>query len=296
MNRKVLLLLLLMTMSLSILLHFSTNISRLPWTLMFLESGYSFGLIPFELFLGRIDCIFLIILGISSLLFSIGFYLSFRNKISTEHFLVKLNKSIPDVFSVFCLSILICAVLYLAPLIVFLPQVTAVGANIDQFVTENEKTNLPDIITHLRNFLTDNNYQCSWEKNESVFEIDRFVFTNYVDKLLVESFGISRGDLILFQGWGACGQTAILTEEILSKCGYETRRASFLGLDHSWAEVMYNGNWTIVDPGWSKSVVDIHNLGEYYPEYRLATGVKIIFANGTIINEYLEYGYTQVQP
>lgn len=53
-------------------------------------------------------------------------------------------------------------------------------------------------------------------------------------------FGFNRAHVILWQGWGSCGQYATATTYILSRLGYTLRVARFLDTGRSWAEVFVN--------------------------------------------------------
>jgi hypothetical protein len=276
----------------SFLSEISIYFSKLIWAFLFLKGGYSVGLIQFGQFLQYVNYIFLIIFSISSILFMLTFYLFFRNKkTDIKYWIVKRNK-ITKIFSnALLISMIGILVLNSSVLIVVIPQIAQAGTKIDQFVDEKGEDNLPIFVTEIRQFFSDNNYNHSYGKNESVFEIDEVIFTNPIDKTLIEAFGVCRGELILYQHWGSCGQSALLTEEILLRCGYEARHAKFIDVDHEWAEVKYNGNWTIIDPWNSAGLFDIHNLCEYYPNYKDANGVEITYNNGTTVQAFEEYGY-----
>jgi hypothetical protein len=73
--------------------------------------------------------------------------------------------------------------------------------------------------------------------------------------------------------------------------GYTTRRAHFLGVDHSWAEVYWNGQWLIVDPWYIGTLVEIKNLRNLKPDFQNATSVEVIQRNGTVVDLGGDYGY-----
>ena len=107
---------------------------------------------------------------------------------------------------------------------------------------------------------------------------------------------VTEADLIVYQGWGSCGEAAILIEELLHLARYETRLAHFKEniIDHAWAEVRQNETWLIVDPWWLTSngtLVEAINLRNLIPVFRNATGVEVQYPNGTVADASEEHGY-----
>ena len=129
---------------------------------------------------------------------------------------------------------------------------------------------------------------------EEYLEIDKWICISPIDCTIMNLLGISRADLILCQGWGSCGQIAIVNTQILHELGYETRRAKFIGIDHEWAEIKISEDkWQIVDPDYitnGKPLMNIEDLGSD-SRFTKASGVKVLFRNGTVVDMKEEYGY-----
>jgi len=102
---------------------------------------------------------------------------------------------------------------------------------------------------------------------------------------------VTRADLIVYQGWGSCGQAALLIGELLQYAGYETRQAFFKGIDHQWAEVKHNGTWLIIDPWYIGNFVEAQNLRNIKPVFQEASGVEVRYSNGTMVDASREHGY-----
>lgn len=174
--------------------------------------------------------------------------------------------------------------------LVFTPRIAKTGQKIDAFVVENANVSLQDYVPNISIFLSVN-LQNSYNRPEASFEADNWIFTSVLDPYIMRIWGVTRADVILYQGWGACGQAAILIEELLHDAGYETRQAYFKDIDHIWAEVKENGNWLIVDPWYIGTLVEIENLRNAKPAFQEASGVEAKYRNGTIIDTSVEHGY-----
>jgi len=99
----------------------------------------------------------------------------------------------------------------------------------------------------------------SWSNPMSSLEIDSMLSQS--DYRFLRVFGFSRAHVILWQGWGSCGQYAIATTYLLSRLGFTVRVARFLDIDHSWAEVSINSTWYIVDPWYIGIVYERQHKG-----------------------------------
>jgi len=138
----------------------------------------------------------------------------------------------------------------------------------------------------------DSSLNSSYRKPESILELDQRV--GCLDIVMAHLLGLDKAHVILYQGWGSCGQYAVLTSYILGEAGYTVRKARFKDMDHMWAEVLVNKTWYIVDPWY---------IGKYYddsmlvPASRLAerfysSGVIVEYPNGTQVDASVEHGYT----
>jgi len=184
-------------------------------------------------------------------------------------------------------SLIICSAIVLMLPFCFLLRVSQ--AELDNFIMKNKGGELENFQFTLPKFL-EQNINSSWNQIEDYFEIDQEIFNSPIDCQIMKVMGITRADIIIYQGWGSCGQTAIVIEEILHQCKYESSRARFIGIDHGWAEVKNDeGKWQIVDPhiGYFK---DIGDLGSD-TRFTDATGVIVEFRNGTVVDMSKEHGY-----
>lgn len=188
-------------------------------------------------------------------------------------------------------SVGLCLVLLVLLSGVFLAQVST--GEIDTFVSEKQGETLENLVNQLPIFRK-TYVQGSYGTLGEYLEIDNHICYSVIDCTVMDILGVSRADLILYQGWGSCGQAAVVNEQILHELGYETRRAKFIGRDHEWAEVKNpEGKWQIVDPDYitqSRSLMDIEELGTD-TRFQDATGVEVMYRNGTIMDMSKEHGY-----
>jgi hypothetical protein len=173
---------------------------------------------------------------------------------------------------------------------VFMPQVSQADRKIGMFVAENKGLSFPNYVANVTSFL-DNNVGDAWDRPEATFAINRLICYTCLDPYIMRIWGIKEVDLIVYQGWGSCGEAAILIEELLYRAGYETRLAYFKGIDHEWAEAKYNRTWWIVDPWYIGNLVEAKNLKDLKPAFQQATGVDVQYENGTVVDASLEHGY-----
>ncbi|MBC7131002.1 transglutaminase domain-containing protein [Candidatus Bathyarchaeota archaeon] len=161
---------------------------------------------------------------------------------------------------------------------------------IDTFIAQNESLQFQDYIAAVSLFL-DCNVQKAYKKPQALFRIDNYIYSSPLGAYITQQFGFSRASIIVYQGWGTCGQAAILIEELLAKAGYETRQARFKDIDHAWTEVKNNGTWLIIDPWYIGVLQEVQNLKNLRPEFQNATGVIAQYKNGTEIDASQEHGY-----
>jgi hypothetical protein len=169
-------------------------------------------------------------------------------------------------------------------------RVSEAGQKIDIFIDESEHLNFHDYIGSMSSFL-DDNVQKAYKKPEALFRIDNYVYSTFLGADVIQLWGMSRADLIVYQGWGTCEQAAILIEELLQNTGYETRQAFFKNIDHQWAEIKYNETWLIIDPWYIGNFIEAQDLKNAKPQFQDATGVIVQYRNGTRIDASHEHGY-----
>jgi hypothetical protein len=183
-------------------------------------------------------------------------------------------------------SLTLCLVIVLMLPFGFLLGVSQV--EIYEYVKKNNAVELESLEFTLPVFLNQN-IKGSLNRTE-YFEIDQEIFNNPLDCQILNWMGITRADIIIYQGWGSCGQTAIVIEQILYDLGYTSWRAKFIERDHAWAEVENDdGKWQIVDP-FIGFFVNVEDLGSD-SRFQDASGVIVEFRNGTIVDMSEEHGY-----
>jgi len=81
------------------------------------------------------------------------------------------------------------------------------------------------------------NVKNAYKKPEACFKIDECIYSPIsLGMCVTQHLGFTQADIIVYQGWGTCGQAAILVEDLLARAGYETRQAWFKNIDHAWAK------------------------------------------------------------
>jgi hypothetical protein len=163
---------------------------------------------------------------------------------------------------------------------------------ISRFVAQNTNETLQSYVGNLTIFLNAN-LKCCYNKPEMIYKCyENLGFISPIALWVMNLFGINQADYILFQGWGACGEAAIVLEQVMHDSGYQTRVAHFIGVDHEWAEVKNGTNWLIVDPWSNRNLVNIQMLRNMKPEYQHAAGVQVqYYGNTTWVDDSKEYGY-----
>ncbi|MEM3356567.1 MAG: transglutaminase domain-containing protein [Candidatus Bathyarchaeia archaeon] len=246
-----------------------TIVSAIPWKFTYLEIGKLVGPFP------GLEFLVLILLVLPITVVSL--------RVSMK---LKKNKIICMFFLGLGMSFLVISSFAL----VFMPKVSDAGKKIDLFINENAHLNFQDYVSKVSAFL-DENVRSAYNKPEASFKIDNDISVTLLDPFIMKAWGLTRADLIVYQGWGSCGQAAILIEQLLYEVGYETRRAHFKNIDHAWAEVKFNGEWLIIDPWYIGNFVQIQNLKSVRPEFLQASGVEVLCLNGTIVDASHEHGY-----
>lgn len=249
-----------------------TVFSAVPWTFVYLEVGRFMGpILVLEYF---IFALFTVAVSLVSFLAS-----------------MKLKKKwIVWVFANVVISIVILSFVIFSFSLVFMPQVSQAGKKIDAFIAENANLGFQDYVTSVSSFLNDN-VGAAYGKPEASFRIDNWISDTLLDPYIMQIWGVTRADLIVYQGWGSCEQAALLIGELLQRAGYETRQAFFKNIDHQWAEVKCNGTWLIVDPWYIGNFVEVQNLKTARPQFQQASGVEVQYSNGTRMDASQEHGY-----
>lgn len=246
-----------------------TVVSAIPWKFTYLAIGRHVGpIIGLEFFV-------LILLVVPITLFS--FRVSMK---------IKKNR----IICMFVLGLLLSLLTISSFSLVFIPKVLEASKKIDIFTANKAGLNFQDYVLEVSSFL-DDNVRSAYHKPESSFKIDNHISNALLDPFIMKIWGVTRADLIVYQGWGTCGQAAIVIEQLLHDAGYETRRARFKNIDHEWAEVKFNEKWLIIDPWYLGNFVEIQNLKNHKPEFLQASGVEVLYANGTIVDASHEHGY-----
>jgi hypothetical protein len=249
-----------------------TVFSAIPWTFAYLEVGRFIGPIPvLEYF---ILALFAAAVSLVSFLASMKLKKKWAVWVSAN----------------LVISIVILSAVVFSFTLVFMPQVSQAGKKIDTFITENANSSFQEYVTNLSSFL-DNNVGKAYGRPEASFRIDDLISGTLLDPYIMQIWSVTRVDLIIYQGWGSCGQAALLIGELLQRAGYEVRQAFFKNIDHQWAEVKYNGTWLIVDPWYIGNFVEAQNLKNVKPEFQQASGVEVQYSNGTRIDASHEHGY-----
>jgi hypothetical protein len=186
------------------------------------------------------------------------------------------------------LSILILSAFSLG----FVSAANQSNKRIDLFVAQNTNESLQNYEHNLTIFLKAN-LKCSYNKPEILYKYDEgLVSYSLVGSWIMKVSGINPADFILFQGWGACGEAAIVLEQVMHDSGYETRLAKFKGYDHEWTEVENGTQWLIVDPWDIGNLVSIQTLGNDRSAFPGATGVEVQYYNSTVwVDANKEHGY-----
>lgn len=115
--------------------------------------------------------------------------------------------------------------------LVFVQRVSEAGKTIDVFIVENANLGFHDYVINGSSFLN-NNVHNAHKKPEAYFKIDNHIYSTCFGSFVMKIRGLTRADLIVYQGWGTCEQAAKVIEELLHGAGYEARQARFKNLDH----------------------------------------------------------------
>lgn len=259
------------------------RISAVPWDFTYLSIGRIFGPI-----LGLVVLALVLIAILSLPAKIINDFLNLSTKITRKDLvlIIKKKKTVGKVSLGLALAFLIT----FSFSFVFATQVSQTGTRIKNFVVANADQSFEDYVGNVSSFLNAN-VNSAYNKPEGMFKIDDEITSTFLDPYVMKSYGISRADLILYQGWGTCGQAAILIEELLHDAGYVTREAYFKNIDHQWAEVHYNGTWLIIDPWYIDNFAEIQNLRNLKPEFQQASGVEVLYMNGTVVDASTQHGY-----
>lgn len=257
-------------------------VSRIPWMFTYLELG--------KLFSASSGLVLILLESFVLVLFVgpiwlVSFLLSARlgRNRTREQMVVALFFSLILSFSVvFSFSL------------VFMPRVSTAGQKIDLFVADNSNLSFEEYVNNLTLFL-DNNVGKAYNTPQANLQIDRWLYGPLsLDPYIMQIWGVTKVDVIVYQGWGSCEEAALLVGELLHRAGYETRQASFIGIDHQWAEVRHNGTWLIIDPWYLTSngtLVEAQYLRNLKDDFQKASGVNVQYYNGTWADASQEHGY-----
>jgi len=267
-----------------LLIFRAVRITAIPWDLPYLTLGRELGPI-----LGLIVQVLILVAILSvPIRLLVDSPKSISGSTPKKEWLVLLKKK--ETVGKILLGLVLAFMITISFSLVFVVQVSQAGTKIKAFIASNKDQNFPDYINDVSYFLNAN-VNNAYNRPEGAFKIDNEITSTLLDPYVMKSFGVSRADLIVYQGWGTCGQAAILIKELLHDAGYVTREAQFKNIDHQWAEVNYNGKWLIVDPWYIENFVEIQNLKNLTTEFQQASGVEVLYMNGTAIDASPEHGY-----
>ena len=126
----------------------------------------------------------------------------------------------------------------------------------------------------------------SWNNPMSSLEIDNML--SFIDYWFLGMLGFTQAHVILWQGWGSCGEHAVVTAYLLDRLGYTVRIAHFNNIDHTWAEVYVNGSWYIVDPWYIGNVYKKQYQGnKYLVPVDILASLKDFSGNHRVLCRYL---------
>lgn len=158
-----------------------------------------------------------------------------------------MNYSIKSIQKFLKIFLILIAVLFLLEFLLPTILLHPVEQDVAKFIesTQTCRGDIKCVISAVTHYV-DINVRSSYGKPQSILEIDNVL--TQADYMIIHALGFSRPHVILWQGWGSCGQRAIVTAYLLHRLGYDVRLAKFTDVDHMWAEVLINGTWYIVDP------------------------------------------------
>jgi len=208
-----------------------------------------------------------------------------------------LNKyTIKRFFGIFL--VILITIFFIGELVIPLIILRTTRSKIENIISEAKtlldfNRSVEDLVRKITYFV-DSEVKVSYSRPESALEID--IMLTPIDYCLLGICGFDRAHVILFQGWGSCGQYARVTEYLLVRSRFSTRCAKFKDIDHEWVEVYINGTWFIIDPWY---IAHYFNNSIMIPAHRLSTavifensgGVIVYYRNGTQIDASAEHGY-----
>jgi len=253
----------------------------------FLQFIYTLTLFPFS----PILLCLILVLGILLI------YFSKRRKIKCNH-KQKTSKSNPKLTYKILGGVL--STLLLAEFITPVVTLWTVDSKIDTAIIDarsllkSHNASIECAVQRVTNFVDREVKNSYGHPFESMFEIDNWL--RPLNYYILSLFGFERAHVVVFQGWGSCGQYAIVTEYMLRNLGFDTRRARFIDRDHEWAEIRINGTWFIVDPwfiahSFNNSILVPARLLATAEKFKANKGVLVTYPNGTITDASPEHGY-----
>jgi len=126
----------------------------------------------------------------------------------------------------------------------------------------------------------------SWNNPMSSLEIDNML--SFIDYWFLGMLGYTQTHVVLWQGWGSCGEHAVVTAYLLDRLGYTVRVAHFNDIDHTWAEVHVNDSWYIVDPWYIGNIYEKQYQGnKYLVPVDILASLKDFSGNHRVLCRYL---------
>jgi hypothetical protein len=260
-----------------------TGLSAIPWSLILLIVGRLTGPIP----LGPLPLLLLLIAILLALLALLSSELSYR--VSKKLAKNGIRMTVLNLFLSLFIAIIIASLFSFA----FLSQVSESSKVVDTFVAKNANLGFEEYVNNVSSFLN-GNIKNAYQKPEAMFRIDISISTALLDPSIMRISGITRGDVIVYQGWGTCEQAAVLIEELLRREGHQTRLAHSIGVDHEWAEVNHDGTWLIVDPWYitgNGTLLEARYLKDFNLDFQSASGVEVQYYDEPWVDASQEHGY-----
>jgi hypothetical protein len=245
--------------------------TAMPWTFIYLEVGRFVG--PYF----GLGLLVLILLGIVICISLVSCLMSMKLRKNNTGWMI-------------VLSLVMSFLILFSFSLVLMQRISEASKKIDTFIAENANLNFHDYIINVSSFL-EKNVGKAYNRPEVCFRIDNHIYGTYLGPHVMKIWGVTRADLIVYQGWGSYEQAAILIEELLHGAGYEARQARFKNIDHQWAEVKDNETWLTVDPWYIGNFVEIQNLKNVKTDFEQASGVWVLYNNGTTVDSSPEHGY-----
>lgn len=193
---------------------------------------------------------------------------------------------------------------YLALLVIYLTLYCAVPFYIMPSVDQTKRKQLNELVSQIVKGFSNTTEKArkiyDWITSPSRFsnvyrnyKIDNYiVFLSKPPFICLRSLGEDRPLWFLFSRCGACMEYSLLYRELTSAANLTVRSVHNPGEDHNWDEVLVDGKWIIVDPGWP-----VFNPSPTFYEVKRHVNVSYVYArypNGSIVDVTDRYTNTSL--